>query len=488
MAVILVSAAANAETKPLDDASTVAVASDDMMMLREAEVHGGMSERLLDGSVVVMLEGAGLATDLCAQAARCALSLRARAGGRRVVLSMGRGERGARSWGRAIDRAARLLDTKARDAAPEGVVVIDEMVAGLLDARFDVQEDGCFALRGERVLAEGARLLLGKATPCVGRDHELGTLRALFTETVEEGTAQAALIVAPPGVGKSRLAQEFVQDVRGRVEEVSIWVARGDPLRAGSPMGMLAQALRSACGIREGEALELRRHRLSAQVAKWVAPNERQRVAEFLGEVVGAPFPDEDSLLLQAARLDARLMADQVRAALLEFIDAACERAPVLVLLEDLHWGDQITVQLLDAALRDLRERPLLVLALARPEVRKVSPKLWGDRRLHEMRLRELSRRASERLARHVLGERAHAEVIERIVRLSEGNAFYLEELIRWTAEGKGSNMPETVVAMVESRLGALDEAARRLLRAASVFGDMCCKGKTIRRRRNKPE
>ncbi|WP_437929870.1 hypothetical protein WMF37_11630 [Sorangium sp. So ce291] len=96
--------------------------------------------------------------------------------------------------------------------------------------------------------------------------------------------------------------------------------------------------------------------------------------------------------------------------------------------------------------------------------------------------------RAGERLARHVLGERADPEVIARIVRLSEGNAFYLEELIRWTAEGKGSVMPETVVAMVESRLAALDEEARRLLRAASIFGEVFCKGKTIRRRRNKPE
>ncbi|WP_437590311.1 ATP-binding protein [Sorangium sp. So ce1000] len=384
---------------------------------------------------------------------------------------------------------ARLLDTATGDVAPEGAVVIDEVVAGLLDARFDVQEgEGLFALRGERPLAEGARLLLGKATPCVGRDRELGMLRALFNETVDEGTAQAALVVALPGVGKSRLAQELVQELRGRGEAVSIWRAHGDALRAGSPLGMLGQVLRSACGIREGEPLSVRRERLSAQVAAWVAPSERQRVAEFLGEVAGAPFPEEDSLSLQAARLDARLMANQVRAAFVDFVGAACGRGPVLILLEDLHWGDKITVQLLDAALRDQKERPLFVLALGRPEIREVFPKLWDERRLYEMRLNHLSRRAAERLARHVLGERADASVIAQIVRLSEGNAFYLEELIRWTAEGNGSKTPETVVAMVESRLGALDEAARRLLRAASVFGEVCCKGETIRRRRNNHE
>ncbi|WP_437481607.1 protein kinase [Sorangium sp. So ce1014] len=308
VAVILVSSGANGEMKQSDGGSTLAMAPDDATILRQAELHGGMSERLVDGSVVVLLEGAGMATDLCARAARCALSLRARAGGRRVALAMGRGERGARSFGPAIDRVARLLDTATCDAAPEGAVVIDEVVAGLLDARFDVrEEDGGFALRGERALAEGARLLLGKATPCVGRERELGALRALFTETVDEGTAQVALVVAPPGVGKSRLAHELVQELRGRGEAVSIWTARGDALRAGSPLGMLGQALRSACGIREGEPLEVRRERLSAQVATWIAPSERRRVAEFLGEVVGAPFPVEDSVLLQAARIDARL-------------------------------------------------------------------------------------------------------------------------------------------------------------------------------------
>ncbi|WP_437760940.1 AAA family ATPase [Sorangium sp. So ce1389] len=118
--------------------------------------------------------------------------------------------------------------------------MIDDVAAGLLDARFEVrEEEGFFALHGERALAEGARLLLGKATPCVGRDRELGMLRALFTESVEEGTAQATLVVAPPGVGKSRLAQEFLQELRARCEAVSIWIARADGLRAGSPLGML---------------------------------------------------------------------------------------------------------------------------------------------------------------------------------------------------------------------------------------------------------
>ena len=473
VAVILVGAPADAAARPVDSGATLDSATDGEI-LREAKRHGGASERLLDGSLAVVLSGSGAATDLCAQAARCALALREPAGDRLIALAMGQGERTGRPRGPAIDRSARLLAATLSRSLPKGAVVIDEVVAGLLDARFDVREaEGLFSLHGERALAESTRLLMGRATPYVGRERELSWLRTLFAESAEEGVAQAVLVTAAPGVGKSRLAQEFLQELRARGEPLSIWAARGDVLAVGSPFAMLGQAIRSACGIREGEPLEARRRKLSAQVEAWVDPSERRRVAEFLGEIAGAPFPDEDSLPLRAARRDAQLMADQARAAFLDFVTAACARGPVLVLLEDLHWGDRPTAQLIDAALRDSDDRPLFVLALARPEVREVFPKLWEGRRLHETRLVELHRRAGERLARHMLGQSADAGTIDRIVRLSEGNAFYLEELIRWTAESKGSDLPETVVAMVESRLGALDDEARRLLRAASVFGEV---------------
>jgi tetratricopeptide (TPR) repeat protein len=130
-------------------------------------------------------------------------------------------------------------------------------------------------------------------------------------------------------------------------------------------------------------------------------------------------------------------------------------------------------VQYLDRALRDLAEKPLFVLALARPEVSELFLGLWARCRMHEMRLKELNRKAIERLVRHVLGDKASPETNEQLARLSEGNAFYLEELIRWAAEGQGDHLPETVVAMVQSRLGALDDESRRLLRAASIFGEV---------------
>src|SRR5438552_3378656 len=81
--------------------------------------------------------------------------------------------------------------------------------------------------------------------------------------------------------------------------------------------------------------------------------------------------------------------------------------APVLIALEDLHWGDLPTVKLIDSALRALPDRPWLVLALARPEVHELFPRLWAERGTQELRLEELTKKGSEKLVRAVLGERA---------------------------------------------------------------------------------
>jgi predicted ATPase len=384
-----------------------------------------------------------------------------------MALATGQGGRGGRlPAAETIDRAAALLLSGAGDG-----IAIDEVTARLLDARFDVREHGSgYALHGEHELGEGTRTLLGRPTPCVGREVELRTLAQLFEECAEEPARRVVLVTAPPGTGKSRLTQELLRSLQAHGAPVAVWISRGELHRAGSAFNLLAQLLRSACGIQGSEPLDIQRDRLAAHVAAW--PDGR-RLAEFLGEIAGTPFPDDDSPPLRAARQDAQLMNEQLRAAFLDFLRAEVEATPVVIVLEDLHWGDDPTVQFLDLALCELHDRPLFVLALARPEVHAVFPNLWAERQLQTLSLKQLGKKASERLVRHVLGEGAERTLVEPLVQLSEGNAFYLEELIRAAAEGQLSDHPETVVAMVQSRLDALDDDARRILRAASVLGEV---------------
>ena len=445
----------------------------DRRMRDIAEARGGRFERLADGSALVTIAGTTrIAADQAAHAARCALALHAAVPARPLALATGRAAvTGRMPVGEAIDRAAILLGERGASAR-EDAIAIDDVTAGLLDARFDVQRSAVgFTLHGERAYGMGPRTLLGATTACVGRDREIATLTARVVESVEGPSAQAVLVTAPAGIGKSRLVHEALRAVRRRSAAAEIWMGRGDSLRVGSTFSLLGQVLRAAAGVGDGEHLAVRQQKIRARVAAHVPPDEQRRVAEFLGEIVGTPFPDDESVELRAAREDALVMGDQMRRAFEDFLRAETAVQPVIILFEDLHWGDLPSVRFIDYALRSLRDCPLMVIGVARPEVHELFPRLWEDRGVEEMRLKELSAKASERLVRQVLGDGADRQTVERVVAQAEGHPFFLEELIRAVAEGRGDALPETVRATVEGRLEGLEGDARRILRAASIYG-----------------
>lgn len=442
---------------------------------------GAHFELLPDGSAVASISGEGSAMDHAARAARCALAIRAILPAIPIALETGRAEVGGRHIvGEVIERATSLLRSTA-SGAPAGrsaPIRLGEVCAGLLDIRFDVSGDDVgLVLRGERGIAEATRMLLGRETPCVGRDAELAMLVSVYDGCVADGEARAVLVTGPAGVGKSRVRYELVRALRARPGPKEIWLARADPMSAGSPFGMLAPAIRRAAGILDGEAPSIRRRKLEARVARHVPASAVARVSEFLGEMIGVPFPDESNVRLRAARRDAGLMGDQMRQAWVDFVAGELAEQPLVVVLEDLHWGDLPSVSCIDEALRRAADRPLMVLALGRPETRTVFPKLWAQRGVHEMVLGELKRKSSEKLVRAVLGAAVGDDVVSRVVERAAGNPFYLEELIRAVAAGKGDELPETVVAMVHARLETLGAPTRRVLRAASVYGQVFWRG-----------
>jgi tetratricopeptide (TPR) repeat protein len=467
------------------------------------EIHGGLLDVLLDGTRVVTLPAARVAAEQVVGAARCALAVRAVLPDAPMAIGTSRGEISAlQPGGGAIERAAGLLAAAAASAASErAVIAVDELTTALLGPRFEVVAGGAgLHLERERAGESALPTLLGRATPMVGRDWELGSIRSLFATCVEEHAARPVLVTGAAGMGKSRLGHEAVGAVRDVFPDVLVWWGRGDPLRAGSALGVLGQIVCSAAGVEESAPLSARRSRLAERLAPWLPEHHAESMIEVLGEVSGSPFAAEASPALRAARQDARLMSDQVRASWEALCAGAAAARPLLVVIEDLQWADAATVRLLGAALASLGHLPWMLLALARPEVHDALPRLWEGRDLQEIRLAPLARRAAERLARLALGEGASADTIQRLARQADGNAFYLEELIRAVAtsapaappaspaaavveaaapaeevaaEGRSRALPETVLAMVEARLSGLDAGTRRVLRAASVFGQV---------------
>jgi tetratricopeptide (TPR) repeat protein len=348
-----------------------------------------------------------------------------------------------------------------------------DVTASLVAHRFRTERIDAY----DRLLAEiddpgEARLVRGRATPFVGRERELVTLDAMYDECVSEPIARLAVVTGGAGEGKSRLRHEFVKRLLAREDSPAVVVARGDPLSAGSAFAMLGQALSRAVGLNAVESIEKRREHLRARVAHHVPAHDADRVAQFVGEVVNTPFDDAGLVQLRAARLDPMLMGDQIRRAGEDLLEAESGAYPVLIVLEDLQWGDLATVQFIDGALRRLKSRPFMVLALARHEVQNSFPALFASHAATTLQLSGLTKKSCEKIARAVLGDTQPALHLDRVVTHAAGNPFYLEELLRSVGDGDdGASLPESVLAMMQSRIEALDASARRILRAASVFG-----------------
>jgi len=443
-------------------------------------LEGARVDELGTSALLVTLTGTAGATDQAVRAARCALGLRSVLPRAPIAVAMGHGEAGGRlPVGPVVERAAELLT-----AEPDAVLRIDDVTQALLDRRFDVrgdERDG-WTLWGERAIGGRARVLLGRPSPYLGRDRELRMLRELLLQTLAgDRGAQAAVVTAAPGMGKTRLRHELCKSLRTTLPGLGLATGRADAMSAGSAFGVLASALRQSMGVRQthdggypqasGTLADEGRERIRDQLARFLPVRERRRVSAFLGEMLGLPFADDDHDDLRAARGSATRMAAEIERAFVDFLRGVCAVRPALLVLEDLHWADAASIRLVDQALRDLDDQPFVVLALARPEVHQIFPDLWSKRGVQDIHLGALPRRAARELVTSALETRIGAADAARLVDQAAGNAFYLEELIRGFAAGRGGPLPETVLGMVEARLEALPAAPRRLLRAASVFG-----------------
>ncbi len=419
-------------------------------------------------TVVITFPPGKRPTDEALVAARAALLVRQHMPNTSVVIATGLGSFSVRTaLGPVIDAASRLLR-----ATPRGHVRIDATMASFLDPRFELHREGALTfLRRERELFEPKRNLLGKPAKFVGRGQELTTLAGTLTDVSSEGVARAVLVTGAAGMGKSRLLQEFLDWTYKQSEPVQIFFGVGDSVAAGAPYAILGRALCAHAGIKDGDIPLVRREKLEQVLGRNLPPESRENTVSFLGEIAGVPFPDVDSDVLRAARANPLLMSDGTRRAWEDWLRAECRAQPVLLILEDLHWGDPATVSLVDGALRSLREQPLMVLALARPDVHDCFPNLWAGRALNVMQLAPLSKRAAEQLIREALGPGVDAEVVDKLLGRGDGIPFYLEELVRAVHSGHVDNLPDSVFGMVQARLDAEGPQAKRVLRAASIFG-----------------
>lgn len=443
-------------------------------LLLELRSMGAQADLLISGALVAAVPQMTSAKDQAALAARCALKVKAWWPEAHVVVVTGRGSRSRGGLtGEALERAWHLLSKP--ELSTSNQIRLDELSAGFLESRFELLPvpslQGAYGLGSELLDPDIGRLLLGRPTPCVGREFELSRLESIYSQCREEQMTRAVLIWAPPGLGKSRLRHEFVRRLESRAERPTLLLGRGDPMKSRTAYGLLGEALRQWFGICTGQSLDEQRALLCQRIEAALPAADTQRVTVFFGELCGVPFPDEQSPQLRAARQDPRIMSDQVEQAWLDGLNLFPSDVPTLLILEDLHWGDALTIKLVDQALRRQRDHAFMVLALARPELLESYPNLWSGA-AESLSLRPLQRKAGERLVKQILGAQLAAEDMAQIIEKSAGNPLFLEELIRSAAVRKTYEIPATVAAMIQARISRLPVTARRALRAASVFGE----------------
>jgi hypothetical protein len=411
------------------------------------------------------------------RAARAALDLHGALPGWGVAVALSLGEQGARTASdRVLVGAYAGVTAHAPSSSRGGLsgVVVDASAASFLGSEFVVEVDGSVTLltayRAER---DEARTVLGRTAPCFGRDKELRFIEGTLQECVDESAARTVILSAAPGLGKSRIRREFVARARER-DEALVLTARADVGTSNATMGVVRAWLAESLGLQggsPGERWERVASRGRAILARAVGASASTMV-EFLGELADAP-PPEPSTSLVDARSNARDMRQQLHAVLRAWLRGIALDRPLVLVLEDLHWADPSSVTMLAGVLSSIDDVPLLVLATSWPEAEHAHASLWSMKTTQVVRIEPLGRRASERVARLLLGDTIDAALVERVVELADGSPFLVEEVARHVGEGRSlDRLPSSAVAVVQARLATLPADLRRALRLAAVFGE----------------
>jgi tetratricopeptide (TPR) repeat protein len=460
--------------------------TDPDLFLPAVRAQGGEAAVLVGGRAFGTFGGAEWDGDEAERAVRAALEAR------RGVLRIGVGT------GRAVAEGGRHgAVTGAAVAAAEAVlsargVGVDEPTWRQVHRLFRVEEgperpDGTLrAAGGAEARAWRVTGALGpssagaqrrtravRAVPVVGRDAELAQLRALYERAADERRPAAALLVGAPGMGKSRLCLEVRRWLATLDEPHVVLEGRGDGARRFRAFSVLADALRARAGLDEMDMdNEEARRRIVRLVEEAAVPADLAAdAAAFLGELVGARFPE--TAALRTARRSPDVFRDQVRLALGALFDALGNRATVVLIVEDLHAADGASLDTLDFLL--IGQRPLFLLATARPHLLSERPEALLD--ATRVELGSLSRRALRQIVRGHLGRDDEA-IVER----AAGNPFFAEELALGAreAEERGgaagatatAELPLTVQGAIQSRLDHLPADEKDLLKRAAIFRD----------------
>ncbi|MBI2965283.1 MAG: AAA family ATPase [Chloroflexi bacterium] len=411
--------------------------------------------------------------------------------------------------GDAVNLAARMEQT-----AQPGTIQITQHTHRLIAPLFEFEPLGPMEVKGRtepvntyRVLRPRAtpgqlRGLAGLDAPLIGRQKEFDTLMHAVAK-LRAGRGQIVSVVGEAGVGKSRLITEFKREVMAQAEAgpgedgnapslpVTWHEGRSYSYETSTPYAPFIDLLRDCFGLAQDEATAGQYVRVREQVGS-IAPDRVQDISPFLGSMLQLPLEGDD--LEKVRYLPPPMLRAQVFRSTCEFFGRLAATRPVVLVFEDVHWIDSASLELVEHLLPVTENAGLMVLAAFRPQRQDPS---W---RVHELASREYEHRYTavqlEPLdaddTRTLVNTLLHVEglpdrVRNLILQKSEGNPFFVEEVIRslidsgsvkredgvWRATREIADLavPDTIAGVITARLDRLNEEARPVVQTASVVG-----------------
>ena len=368
--------------------------------------------------------------------------------------------------GDAINTAARL-----QQAAQPGEILLGRETHRLVSDRVRAGPLETFMAKGksqpvsswrlDEVRAGAERIFRRLDSPIVGRERERDHLHGAYRAALDEQSCRLVTVLGAAGVGKTRLAQE----VAARSFGAAMAQGRCLPYGDGITFFPVNEIVRSLAGLAADD---------DEQVV-------RGRIAQLL------PATDESSLvtdrLTGVLTADANVRAEEAFWAVRKLLEAVARSRPLVLVLEDLHWAESTLLDLVEYLVGWSHGAPMLLLALARPELLDLRPGWPGERLV----LEPLDGGEVRALLTNLLGAaELDAEIAEQIERAAEGNPLFVEELVRmliddealvlddgrWVARDLGElAIPPSISALLAARLDHLEPEEQTVLQCASVIG-----------------
>jgi len=393
---------------------------------------------------------------------------------------------------------------RVQTSAQPGTVVVSANTQHFVTDAFDFEDLGGVELKGKAEPVQLFRVVglravpgrrrglesVGLSSPMVGRSNELETLVGLFG-VASAGRGRVAVVIGEPGIGKSRLLMELRGAIAGEEHPATTWI-EGHCVSYGRtvPYHLVLDLVRSMIGISMADSEADERLILETKLTDLLG-DEADDSIPYLAHLLSLPLKPSESDRVQ---IEPEVLQGRYVSAIHRVLKAVAATGPIVLVCEDIHWSDPASVDMLLQLVPLISLQPVLLILLGRGETDAPGWRLVTTLQstfgaaLTEIRLQPLSDAEGRELVANLLEiESLPDQVRDTIMAPSEGNPFFVEEVIRmliergaivrsgsrWTATETitAVEIPETLHSLLLARIDQLPDDAKRSLRVASVIG-----------------